>query len=78
VGNGIYLAEMAEITGLLKRFLSYSAEINIFDRGVSQFLGIVLDSQTIEAVVGNFGDADVCFARIGRRRRKMSLGEDPK
>ena len=64
VGERVDLTQMADVGGLFQRVLADSADVDVFDGGVGQFLGVVERGQTVEAVVGNFGDADVRFARI--------------
>ncbi len=65
VRDCVHIAKMGDVAGFFQRVLADGAEINVFNRGVRQFLGIALRGQAIETIVGNFGDADVGFARIG-------------
>jgi len=59
------LTEMADVGGLFEGVLSYSADVDVLDGGVGEFLGVVEVGELVEPIVGNFGDSDVGFARVG-------------
>ena len=72
----VHLTQVADVGGLLERFLADRADVDVFDGGVREFLGLVDGGQPVEPVVGNLGDADVRFARIGQGLGgKIRLGE---
>ena len=77
VSDRVHLAKVAEIAGFFEGILADCAEVNIFNRGVSQFFRIVLSGQPVEAIVGNLGDSDMSIARV-RGSRYVRLGENPK
>ena len=66
VGEGVDLAQVADVGGLLQRFLADGADVDVLDGGVGELLGVVEGGQAVQAVVGNLGDADVRLARIGQ------------
>jgi hypothetical protein len=45
---------------------------------MSEFLRAVHGREAVKAVVGNLGDSNVSFARIGARGRKVRLRKDTK
>ena len=65
VNERIHLAEMADVGGLFQRVLANGAYVHVLDRGMGQFLGMVEGGKLVEALVGDFGDSDVGFARVG-------------
>ena len=65
VGQRIYSAQGGKECSLLERFLANRGHISVFHHGMRQLLGVVLRSQAIQAVIRNFGDAQMRFARIG-------------
>ncbi len=67
---------MSDVAGFLQSFLADRADVHVLDGSVSQFLGIVKRGQPVEAVVGDFGDSSVGFARISVCRREMRFGEN--
>ena len=68
---------MGGVGGIVQRFLADGSNVNVFDRRVRELFGVVERGQLVEPVVGNFGDANVRFARIGvRLRRQMRLGQN--
>src|SRR5689334_8885161 len=73
----INLAQMSDVSALLERFLADCANINVFHRSVNQLFGVVEHGEPIEAVIGNFGDPNVGFTRVGEGMlRKLRLGKD--
>ena len=55
------------------------ANVDVFNRGVSQLFGVVKCGQTIESIIGNFRNSDVRFARVCMGlRRKMRFGQNAK
>ena len=79
VDQRVHVAEMADVGGLLQRFLANGAHVHVFDGGVGEFLGVVESGQLVEALVGNFGHADMRLAGVRIRLfGEMRLGEDAK
>ena len=75
MNDRVHLAQMAEVGRLLQCLLPDGAEVNVVNRRVRKFFGIVLRRQPVEPIVRDFGHSDVGIARI-RGRRQMRLGEN--
>ena len=79
MGERIHLPEVADVGGFLQRVLANGANVDVFNRGVSQLFGVVKCGQTIESIIGNFRNSDVRFARVCMGlRRKMRFGQNAK
>ncbi len=76
MGERIDLAKMADVSGLFKRVLADGADVDVFDGSVRQLLRVVERGQSVEPIVGNFGNPDVGLARVAGLRGKMRLSED--
>ena len=79
VNERVHLAQMADVGGLFQRVLADGAYVHVLDRGVRQFLRMVERGQFVEALVGDFRDADVRLARVRiRLLGKMDLRQNAK
>ena len=77
MGQRIHIAQVADVGAFFERFLADGADVDVFDGGVGELLRVVQRGQPVEAVVGNFGDADVGLARVGIGLvGKIRLGEN--
>ena len=65
VDERVDLAEMADVSGFFQGVLADGAYVYVFDGGVGELLRVVERGEFVEAVVGDFGDSDVGFARVG-------------
>ena len=61
----VYIAQVADVSAFLKRFLPDCPHVHILNGGVSEFLGIIKSGQAIKAVVRYLGHPDVSLTRIG-------------
>ncbi len=66
VGQRVDLAQVAKVSRLLQCFLANGADIDVFDRRMSQLLGIVESGQAIQAIVGYLGHSHMRLARVGK------------
>src|SRR5581483_4429694 len=78
VGERVHRAQVAEESTFLERFLADRSEIDVLDGGMGQLFWAVHGGKAVKTVVGNFGDADVGFARVVARAGSLGLGENPK
>ena len=76
VYQSIHLAQVADVGGLLERVLADGAHVHVFNGGVRELLRVVQGGESVEAIVGNFGDADVSFARVGQRAEVGADGRE--
>ncbi len=64
VDEGVHIAEAGEEGGFFEGFLTDGGDVGVFDGGLNEFFGIEEGGETIEPIVGHFGDADVGFAGV--------------
>src|SRR5215472_1063400 len=77
MSQGVHSAQVGKKSGFLERLLTDRSNVNVLDRGVRQLLGVVLYGQAVQAVVGNLGDPQMGFARVGEGAAgNIRLGED--
>ena len=77
VRKSVNVAEVGEEGGLFQRFLADGGNVGVLDLGVYEFARVEKLGETVEAIVGNGGDADVGFARIGEGAiGNVRLGEN--
>ena len=85
VRDGVHLADVGDDgvaqagAGLglgLRGVRRHGGNVHVLHRGVHQLARVVERGEAVEAVVGDLGDADVRFARIGVRGRELRLGQD--
>ena len=58
------LAEMADVGSLFEGVLSDGTDVDVFDGGMGELLGMVEVGEFVEALVGDFGDSDVGLAGL--------------
>ena len=79
VSKRVNVTQVGRECGFVQRLLAERRHIGVFDAGVDQFLRVVQRGQPVEAVVGDFGDAEMGLARIAvRALRHRLLGQHDK
>ena len=77
VRQGVYLPQVTDVGGFPQGFLTDGAHVYVLHRSVHQLFGIVESGETVEAVVGNFGNSNMRLTRIGERvLGELGLGQD--
>src|SRR5437868_301764 len=79
VGERVHLAEVADVGSLFQCLLSNRADVYVFDGSMDELFRVVECGQTIQSIVRDLGDSDVCLARVGEGvLGKLGLGQNAK
>src|SRR6185369_17319605 len=76
VRERVHLAKVGEEVGFLEGFLANGGDVHILNGRVGGLLRGVERGEFVETLVGNGGDAEVCFARAAVSGSDVNLGKD--
>ena len=75
VSQRVYVAQVRGKRRFVQSLFAQGRDIGVLHAGMDQFLRVVERRQTVQAVVGNLGDAQMRLARIAAALRHLLLGQ---